>query len=82
MLIAERVGVKGHVLATDISSNILEFARENAQRARLKNVETRVLDGEDLKMPDDNFDVVVSRVRPIVILNGKVLRLLRPLTSG
>jgi len=30
MLIAERVGAKGHVLATDISSDILEFARENA----------------------------------------------------
>ena len=41
LVIAERVGAKGHVLATDISSNILEFARENAQRADLKNVETR-----------------------------------------
>ena len=27
---AERVGSNGHVLATDISSNILEFAAENA----------------------------------------------------
>ncbi|HVH16070.1 MAG TPA: class I SAM-dependent methyltransferase [Candidatus Angelobacter sp.] len=62
MLIAEKVGAKGHVLATDISSNILEFARENAQRAGLKNVETRVLDGEDLKLPDDSFDAVVSRL--------------------
>src|SRR4029077_5946103 len=62
MLIAEAVGAKGHVLATDISSNILEFARENAQRAGLKNVETRVLDGEDLKLPDDSFDAVVSRL--------------------
>jgi ubiquinone/menaquinone biosynthesis C-methylase UbiE len=62
MLIAEAVGPKGHVLATDISSNILEFARENAQRAGLKNVETRVLDGEDLKLPDDSFDAVVSRL--------------------
>ena len=62
LLIAERVGAKGHVLATDIASNILEFARENAQRAGLKNVETRVLDGEDLKLPDDTFDAVVSRL--------------------
>ena len=30
MLIAEAVGAKAHVLATDISSNILEFARECA----------------------------------------------------
>ena len=66
LLIAERVGAKGHVLATDISSNILEFARENAQRAGLKNVETRVLDGEDLKLPDDSFDSVVSRLGVMV----------------
>ena len=62
LVIAGRVGPKGHVLATDISSNILEFARANAQRAGLKNVETRVLDGEDLKLPDDSFDSVVSRL--------------------
>ncbi len=62
LLIAERVGVKGHVVATDISSNILEYARENAQRAGLKNVETRVLDGEDLKLPDDSFDAIVCRL--------------------
>src|SRR5712691_918839 len=66
LLSAERVGSKGHVLATDISSNILEFARENAQRAGLKNVETRVLDGEDLKLPDDSFDSVVSRLGVMV----------------
>src|SRR5260370_19542733 len=66
LLIAERVGAKGHVLATDISSNILEFARENAQRAGLKNVETRVVDGEDLMLPDDSFDSVVSRLGVMV----------------
>jgi SAM-dependent methyltransferase len=62
LLIAERVGAKGHVLATDISSNILEYARENAQRAGVKNVETRVLDGEDLNLPDDSFDAIVCRL--------------------
>ena len=66
LFIAERVGAKGHVLATDISSNILEFARENAQREGLKNVETRVLDGEDLRLPDDSFDSVVSRLGVMV----------------
>jgi SAM-dependent methyltransferase len=62
LLIAERVGAKGHVLATDISSNILEYARENAQRTGAKNVETKVLDGEDLKLPDDSFDAIVCRL--------------------
>jgi hypothetical protein len=34
------------VLATDISSNILAFAERSAREAGLRNVDTRVLDGE------------------------------------
>jgi SAM-dependent methyltransferase len=59
---AERVGPGGHVLATDISSNILAFAAENASRAGHRNVDTKVLDGEDLGVPEGTFDAVISRV--------------------
>src|SRR4029079_7343964 len=41
---AGRVGPDGHVLATDISSNILAFAASNAREAGLHNVETHVVD--------------------------------------
>ncbi len=60
--VAERVGPEGRVLATDISSNILGFAAENARRAGHANVETRVMDGEDLRVPEASFDGVLSRV--------------------
>jgi methylase of polypeptide subunit release factors len=40
------------VLATDISPNILEFAAENARRDGHRNVETQVMDGELLEVPD------------------------------
>jgi SAM-dependent methyltransferase len=60
---ARRVGPDGHVLATDISSNILEFASEAARREGLGNVETRVVDGEDLgELEEGAFDAVISRV--------------------
>jgi len=59
---ADRVGSEGYVLATDISSNILEFAAENARRAGHANVETRVMDGEDIDVPPASFDAVISRV--------------------
>jgi SAM-dependent methyltransferase len=59
---AERVGDDGYVLATDISSNILEFAAENARKAGLRNIGTQVLDGEDLEVPPGTFDVVISRL--------------------
>lgn len=60
---ARRVGPSGHVLATDISANILEFAAAEARAAGLTNVETRVMDGEDLdELEADSFDAVISRV--------------------
>ena len=49
--VAERVGPNGRVLATDIASNILSFALENARIAGHTQVETQVLDGEQLDVP-------------------------------
>ena len=59
---ARRVGPRGRVLATDISSNILEFASRAARAAGLANVDTRVVDGEELEVGEGAFDAVVSRV--------------------
>jgi len=59
---AERVGASGRVVATDISSNILEFAAQTARARGLSNIETRVMDGEKPDLPDDSFDAVLSRL--------------------
>ena len=59
---ADRVGPTGYVLATDISANILTFAAQNARLAGHSNVETKVLDGEELDVPANTFDAVISRV--------------------
>jgi ubiquinone/menaquinone biosynthesis C-methylase UbiE len=59
---ARRVGDGGSVLATDISSNLLELAEQEARRAGLANVTTRVLDGERLDVDEGSFDAVISRV--------------------
>ncbi len=59
---ARRVGENGSVLATDISSNLLELAELEARRAGLSNVTTRVLDGEQLDVDENSFDAVISRV--------------------
>ena len=60
---AKRVGPSGYVLATDISSNILQFASEIARQEGLGNVETRVMDGESLEeLEEESFDAVISRV--------------------
>jgi SAM-dependent methyltransferase len=60
--IARRVGPSGHVLATDLSPRILDIAAAEAGRLGLTQVETRALDGEELDLPPQSFDAVVSRV--------------------
>jgi len=83
LTIAERVGPTGYVLATDIAPNILAFAAQAAADRGLTNLETRVMDGELLDLPDDSFDVVTSRVGLIYFPNqqgalAETRRVLRP----
>jgi ubiquinone/menaquinone biosynthesis C-methylase UbiE len=60
---ARRVGAGGRVLATDISPGILRYAQRAAQEARLNNVETLELDGEQHDtLPAASFDAAISRV--------------------
>ncbi len=62
LVVARRVGPAGHVLATDISPNILEYAAENARIEGLENLGTLVADGEELDVEADGFDAAISRV--------------------
>ena len=81
---ARRVGLDGHVLATDISPAILEYAAATARGAGLANVETRELDGESLAgVEDASFDAVISRVGLIYFPDrqgalAEMRRVLRP----
>ena len=80
---AKQVGATGYVLATDISSNILEYAQQMAKEAGLNNIETQVMDGENLTIPDATFDAVISRVGLIYFPDQQralkeMLRVLKP----
>lgn len=59
---AERVGPDGYVLATDISEGIVGLARQVARERGFKQLETRVMDGELLDLPDTSFDAVLCRL--------------------
>jgi len=80
---AKKVGASGYVLATDISSNILEFAKKMALDNGLSNVKTSVMDGENLQLDDESFDAVISRVGLIYFPDQQkalkeMLRVLKP----
>ena len=84
LVAARRVGPDGHVVATDISPVILEYAAAAARDAGLANVETRELDGESLAgVEDASFDAVISRVGLIYFPDqqgalAEMRRVLRP----
>ncbi|WP_368166126.1 class I SAM-dependent methyltransferase, partial [Aeromonas sp. R9-1] len=59
---AERVGPDGYVLATDLSEGIVALAREEVHGRALNQVDTRVMDGERLDLPDATFDAVICRL--------------------
>lgn len=62
MVLAQVVGARGHVLATDLSPAIVALAQHNATHAGFTQVETRVADGEDLRVPEASFDAAVCRL--------------------
>jgi SAM-dependent methyltransferase len=60
--VARRVGPEGRVLATDLSPAIIALAQQNAATAGLRNVSTKVADGEDLGVEAGGFDSAVCRL--------------------
>ena len=56
---AVTVGSDGLVVGTDISSEMVEQLQREADRRGLVQVETGRMDAEDLRLPDDAFDVAL-----------------------
>ena len=80
---ARKLGPTGYVLATDISPEILVFAQKLAEESGMNNIETRVMDGENLTIDDASFDAVISRVGLIYFPDQQkalreMLRVLKP----
>lgn len=63
LAVAHRVGESGYVLATDLSAEILTYAKSNAKLAGYNNVDTLAIDAEKLhELKTEPFDAVISRV--------------------
>lgn len=59
--LATRVGPSGHVIALDLSTDLLEIAEHRAGSRGLVNFTTRQGDAHSLPFPDDSFDLGTSR---------------------
>ncbi|MGJ7506243.1 class I SAM-dependent methyltransferase [Variovorax sp. GT1P44] len=81
--IALAVGPTGHVLATDISPKILDFARRNIEAAGLTNVRFAVADAEQPVHAEASFDAVICRLGLMFCMNpaaalAAAFKVLRP----
>jgi ubiquinone/menaquinone biosynthesis C-methylase UbiE len=60
--IAERVGPNGSVTCTDAVAEMVDAARNEANRRGLTNVQFRQCTADSLPFPDNSFDATVSRL--------------------
>ena len=59
-LAANKVGKKGKVIGVDMTPEMIEKARQNAQKGDYENVEFRLGEIENIPAADDSVDVVFS----------------------
>jgi ubiquinone/menaquinone biosynthesis C-methylase UbiE len=69
LLAARRVGPTGYVLATDLSASMLNVAAEASRNAGLTNIDTRVIDAENIDLDADSFDAVICRMGLMLFSN-------------
>lgn len=81
---ARRVGPTGFVLATDISTSMLEIAAALAREAGLSNVGAQAMDVQCLELEADSFDAVISRNALMLIpdIHKALTEIWRVLRSG
>jgi len=60
LLSARRVGPTGKAYGLDMADEMLELARQNQQKAGIENVEFLKGEMEDVPLPDNSVDVIIS----------------------
>ena len=60
LLAARKVGPKGRAIGVDMTQDMIDLARKNADEAGFENVEFRLGDIEDLPVESGSVDVIIS----------------------
>jgi SAM-dependent methyltransferase len=81
---AERVGLSGEVLATDIAPEFVDLATSVATKLGLPQLKAEVMDAEALKRPDGCFDAAICRLGLMYLpdLHKGLLEIRRVLRTG
>jgi len=74
-LAAQAVGKKGRVIGVDMTPDMVERARENAESAGYRNVEFRLGEIENLPVVDSSVDLIISNcVINLAVEKSRVFR--------
>jgi ArsR family transcriptional regulator len=60
ILAAKRVGVNGKIIGVDMTEEMVEKARENAEKQGIKNVEFLLGEIENLPIPNNSVDTIIT----------------------
>jgi arsenite methyltransferase len=75
LLSAKRVGPTGKAYGLDMTDEMLALARENQRKAEVENVEFLKGEIEDIPLPDNSVDVIISNC--VINLSGDKNRVIR-----
>jgi ubiquinone/menaquinone biosynthesis C-methylase UbiE len=82
-LAARKVGTEGRVIGLDMTPDMIKLARRNAKKLDAQNVDFRYGEMEDMPLPSESVDVVISNC--VINLSpdkdavfGEAFRVLRP----
>ena len=82
-LAAKKVGSEGRVIGLDMTPDMIKLARRNAKKIGATNVEFRYGEMEEMPIPDESVDVIISNC--VINLSpdkdavfGEAYRVLRP----
>ena len=82
-LAAQQVGPEGQVIGLDMTTDMIKLARRNAKKVGATNVEFRYGEMEEIPLPDESVDVIISNC--VINLSpdkdavfGEAFRVLRP----
>lgn len=84
LALADRVGPKGKVVAIDLAQGMLDYAERKARSRRLKNIEWKIMNAQDLEFENDTFDIVSCSLAIFYFpdIPGALKEMLRVLKPG
>ena len=84
LALADRVGADGRVVAIDLAQAMLDLAERKARARRLRNIEWKQMNAQNLEFEDNTFDVVACSLAIFYFpdIEGALQEMMRVLKPG